>query len=390
MGALHGPAGLGVVGQRQDHDETFLRRDEDVPVAEAVEHYALQGAGRGLDRGEPLSGSSQGDLVCAGQVQSEWFGTLYQFARGEHPRATDPRSALDELSLPDGSSRDPLQRVPQRTRRRHRQRHAARPRPLPGPPSGRDRGRPAEARPRSAGLPTGTDRLLVRLRCPIRLRVSPTGAPPVSHCGKDGAQGSLRRRAWTGSHPGIPPERHQHHGPRPSQLQRANRRRRPRHAPPSEVFDRALSLQCLPWPCPLANRLGHLVDAHCRDPATMRSEPRIVRASLGRRELPMDGCRRGLSCPSAWGRRRSRTAEHADGARPVGFARWCCRHVLLPISKGEALVGGWSMVPGPMRCDGLNWPSNEATLKLGSSTVRAGRELFNGRPLHDADARYPS
>src|SRR6478735_6015531 len=94
VGASDGSAGFRVVGRRQNHDNAFLRRNEDVPVPEPVEHYAFQRASSGLDRGHPLSRSSEGDLVSACQVQPEGFGTLYQFTQMGIPA----QQVLDQLA----------------------------------------------------------------------------------------------------------------------------------------------------------------------------------------------------------------------------------------------------------------------------------------------------
>ena len=71
----------GRLREGQDHDEPFLGGHQDVPVAEAIQDDAFERAGGGRDRGEAPARLGEGDLMGAGQVEAEGFGSLHELAQ---------------------------------------------------------------------------------------------------------------------------------------------------------------------------------------------------------------------------------------------------------------------------------------------------------------------
>jgi len=78
--AIGGKRRLRAVGQCQHDDETFLRRHQDVSIAEAVQHDPFEHGGGGLDRREPPPGLGERHLVSTGQVETEGLGSLDELA----------------------------------------------------------------------------------------------------------------------------------------------------------------------------------------------------------------------------------------------------------------------------------------------------------------------
>jgi hypothetical protein len=69
------------IGQRQYHDETFLRGHQNVSIAEPIQDDSLESACGGCDRGKPLPGFREGNLMRTGQVESERLCPLHELAQ---------------------------------------------------------------------------------------------------------------------------------------------------------------------------------------------------------------------------------------------------------------------------------------------------------------------
>ena len=74
------PPGRGGVGRCQHDEQAVLGRDQDVAVAEPVEHDRLQRADRRVGVGQPPARRGQRDLVDPGEVQPERLGAFHQGA----------------------------------------------------------------------------------------------------------------------------------------------------------------------------------------------------------------------------------------------------------------------------------------------------------------------
>ena len=75
------PSGRGGVGGCQHDEQAVLGRDQNVAVAEPVEHDRLQRADRRVGVGQPPARRGQRHLMDSGEIEPERFGAFHQGAQ---------------------------------------------------------------------------------------------------------------------------------------------------------------------------------------------------------------------------------------------------------------------------------------------------------------------